>query len=177
MLSDEERNVVDGMLRTLQIIIAAMVLGLGAYLAVVLLQHAAPAKQSTNLALMAVAMTVSCGVAAIIVPRVIAAKQRQALVDRELTPLPGTPASSVNTREAGALLADYQVRQIIMGALLEGPGFFNVTAYQMEREAYTLGIVVAILIALAMLIPTRGRVERWLEDELRTVRELRQLRG
>jgi hypothetical protein len=178
MLSEQERDAVGRMLKPLQIIIGALMFGLSAYTAFVLPSNkGVPREGSANMAPMAAVFAATCVAAAIVVPRIIGAKQRAARVDRELTPLPGMPASSVQSREAGALLADYQVRRIVAGALLEAPGFFNAVAYQEGQEPYSLGIIAALLFALALLIPTRGRLERWLEDELRTVRELRQLRG
>jgi hypothetical protein len=164
MLTPEERQTVAGFTRTLQIIVLALCGGVTSYLLFVVFAMPAPAGDGRTMSLLGVVFAASVVSAAAVVPRIIGAQQRSALVNDQ------SPAN-----DAARLLGDFQVRRIITAALLEGGAFFNVFAYQMERQAFTLGIVLALLLGLVMLVPLRPSVEQWLERELRTVKELRQL--
>jgi MFS family permease len=175
MLTPVERRSVGGVTRTLQIIVGALFAGVLSYLVFVLVAAPPPGAPAggISLALMGIAFAAAAVIAAAVVPRILAAQCRATMVaDRgEARAVP----SGLPTGDVGRLLGDFQVRRIIAGALLEGGAFFNVFAYQMERQTYTLGIVIALLLGLLTLIPLRPLVEQWLERELRTVRELRDL--
>ena len=89
--------------------------------------------------------------------------------------MPDNDSSGPEERVAGSQLGALVQEKLkaFEGALLEGPAFLNIFAYQQARETYSLAIVALLLAGLVMLIPLRPLVERWLENELREVRELR----
>jgi hypothetical protein len=124
----------------------------------------------SNLSLIAVAFTAATVTAALVVPSIIAAQQRRAIAEGKQSRA-GMPAAG----DAGQLLAAYQTQKIVRGALFEGPAFMNIFVYQTGGPTYTLGIAVALMLAIAMLFPFQRLVEDWLERELRTIDELRQL--
>lgn len=167
MLSPEQRQRVAGFTRTLQIIVVGLFAGLAVYLVMVAAVLPPPDKvDSIRLAPLAAGFAALQVVLAVVLPRVMAAQQRAASV-----------TASESAGSVGGLLAGFQVRRIIAAAMLEGAGFFNGVAYQIERQSYSLEIAVAVLGGILLLFPLRSLVEQWVENELRTVRELRDLRG
>jgi hypothetical protein len=168
MLTPEQRTAIAQQTRALQIIIFALVAGVASYLAFAVLNRHEEGER--NLGLIAVAFTAAAVTAALVAPNIIAAQQRRAIAE-------GKPshADTPATGDVGQLLAAYQTQKIIRGALFEGPAFMNIFVYQIGGPTYTLGIAVALMLAIAMQFPFRRLVEDWLDRELRTVEELRQL--
>ena len=58
----------------------------------------------------------------------------------------------------------YQTQLIIGLALLEGSAFFNLIAYLLEGNWFSLGIAGFMLALMAMMFPTGDRFEKWAED-------------
>ncbi len=58
----------------------------------------------------------------------------------------------------------FQNALIIQAALVEGPGFFGCVAYLLSGQWIALAVAVASLLALLVLIPTEASVNRLLED-------------
>ena len=49
-------------------------------------------------------------------------------------------------------------------AILEGIGFFNLTAYTIERQVWSLLITTTIILWMVFRFPKRDRAYRWIED-------------
>jgi len=174
MLTPEERKIAGNVTQITQIIIASLWLGVGAYFGFVLVrQDGGQAAPDAHLAPIGAVVAAGALILSVVLPRFIAAQQRQAVVDE--APSEAT-LENVQGSDAFKLLAGYQVRRIIRGALLEGAAFLNVFAYQQGRQAYSLAVIAVLLLAIAVLFPLRPLVEDWLDSELRAVRELRSLR-
>jgi hypothetical protein len=171
MLTPEQKDAAAGFTRTTQIIIFALCAGVAAYMAVAVALRDAE-QEAGPLPVAGIAMAVCCGAAALVLPPFINNQQREALA-RRLDPQTGRP---IDGDDASLILGNWQVRKIIRGALLEGAAFFNVFVYQTGGPDYSLAIAVLLLVGLAALFPLRRLVEEWLEGELRTINELRQLR-
>jgi hypothetical protein len=171
MLTPDERKTVAGFTRILQIIIFAMVMGGSTFLVVVLVMPA-PARLNDTLIWPGVGFGVLQMVLAVVVPQIILRQQRQAEIKNQSLVRGHSPTS-----EVASLLSGLQVRRIIAGALLEGAAFFNLVAYMQGRHTVSLVMAAALIAGLVTLFPLRSLVEQWVENELRTVRELRQLEG
>ena len=171
MLTPEQKETVAGFTRTTQIIIFALCAGVATYLAVAIAVRDAE-RDAGPLPVAGIAMAVCCGAAALVLPPFINNQQREALA-RRVDPQTGRP---IDGDDATLVLGNWQVRKIIRGALLEGAAFFNVFVYQTGGPDYSLGIALLLLAGLASLFPMRRLVEDWLDSELRTINELRQLR-
>jgi hypothetical protein len=171
MLTPEQQKTAADVTRITQIIIFALCAGVTAYLAVAIAIRD-PQADPAQLATAGLAMAVCCGVAALVLPPFINAQQREA-VARRVDPNTGEPLAG---DDAAVVLGNWQVRKIIRGALLEGAAFMNIFVYQSGGPDYSLVIAVALLLGLAMLFPLRRLVEDWLDAELRTINEFRQLR-
>jgi hypothetical protein len=168
MLTPDQQAAVANATRNMQIIIVALVCGVGFYLIFAIFNR--NEEGEGNLGLMAIAFTATIVPVAMILPNIIAAQQRRAIAEGK------QPTNTAAADDASQLLAGYQTQKIIRAALFEGPAFMNIFAYQTGGPPYTLGIAVALMLAIAMLFPFRRIVAEWLDRELRTVNELRQLK-
>jgi hypothetical protein len=70
-----------------------------------------------------------------------------------------SPAQAVTP--AGA----FQTSAIIGGALNEAPAFLAGIAYLIEQNPIALGVILVLLAAMFVRFPTRGSVERWIEQQ------------
>jgi xanthosine utilization system XapX-like protein len=169
MLTPEEQDAVAATTRTMQIIIIALVAGVAAYLTFAILNRAEPGDDT--LAMIGVMFTIATVAAAVVVPNIILGQQRRAIAEGK-TAFPMSLAGS----DAAQLLGAYQTQKIIRAALFEGPAFMNTFVYQSGGPPYSLGIAIALMLAIVALLPFRRSLEDWLDRELRTVRELRDMR-
>ena len=58
----------------------------------------------------------------------------------------------------------YQTQLIIALAMLEGSAFFNLIAYLIEGNWFSLGIAGFMLALMALMFPTENRFESWAES-------------
>ena len=75
------------------------------------------------------------------------------------------------------LLAIYATSKIVSAALLEGPAFAATSAFMIGRNPAMLAVVVVAVAILVIIIPTRSRVQQWLERQQHYIDEMRQLAG
>lgn len=174
MLTPEQRSTVASVVNTQRIILLALIAGPASYIAFVLTRGGEPRDNDvSNMPVMAAAFAVLPVIAAIVLPFVMASQQRSAMAAGK--------GRAAMTAEGGDqttwLLSGLQVRTIIRAALLEGAAFFNIFAFQTDRQPYSLAIAVALLLGILATWPFRGRTEEWLEGELRFQRDAEQLRG
>ena len=149
-----------------QIIVAALVAGCLFFLLIVVL--VVPGKLgSWDLGLgkpmTCVALVVAFGLLAarIIVPGAITAQLLRQLARRE----PKEP-------DWKDLFGVYQQTLIIKAAMLEGATFLLLVMHMLERSPWTLALAVVFLLILLMHIPTRPRVDDWIERQSLAVREM-----
>lgn len=64
------------------------------------------------------------------------------------------------------LLTIFQTRTIIAAALLEGAALFATVTVMIEHQSWVLVVTGVLLLLLILQIPTRTRVEQWLEARL-----------
>ena len=73
------------------------------------------------------------------------------------------------TNVADTLLGVYQVRLIISAALLEGACFFNLIAYMIDMQWWSLAIAGVFLAINLSTIPTKDGVESWIQQQLELI--------
>lgn len=66
-----------------------------------------------------------------------------------------------------ALAPVYQVELIVKIALLEGAAFYNIIAYYLERQWWSLAVVAMLLGLIAIQFPTVTRIQQRLENQTR----------
>jgi hypothetical protein len=149
--------------RTLQIIVGALVAGLLIIIAIMAFIPFAPL--ANNRAPQAAPLTpiityielgfvcILISVSVIVPSRVVASARKQL-------------AAKAPSGDVAGLAAIYQIKTIVSGALREGIGNFAAVAFMLERQPIALGLAFACVIAVAALFPTRERVERWIDDQL-----------
>lgn len=181
-----ERDELAPALRTMQIISLALVLGGVWYLLIVVfiirpgkLFAADPWDLRSPISAVALVMAMAGLVGHRIVQNVSAAGRLKALARGELPQIArgrnATPSEALS--ETGALLAIYQVSKIVGAALLEGPTFFAIIAYQLEGRASSLIAAVVLVVVQVLGIPTRSGLEEWVERKRQFVEERRQSGG
>ena len=178
-------------LRLVQIITGAMVLGSSIFLVIVLvISHGEAATEQPLLTYVAALFAVAAIVVRTIVLRVMTASVRRSILRGTWKP-PGSCSSSgtgqscapdtseflERTGDAGKIAMAFTTRTVIAGALLEGPTFFLLIAYFVER--LPLGLLGAALLILGLLLsfPTRSRMVDWIENQLRLLEQERHLAG
>jgi hypothetical protein len=182
MLSDPQREYIRTVTLTLQIIVGALASGVLLFLAVVVYMVSqnppAAAGDSYIITYAAFAFAVVAGIASLIVPSLVSVRARNSLVDGDISNW-GLVKNLPNVAELGEvapLAAIYQTRTIIGAALCEGAAFFACVTYQIEHQRSVLFVAVVLLLMIARHIPTVSGLESWIESELATIRQMRQLK-
>jgi hypothetical protein len=175
MFNAEQRQAIAGFTPILQIIILALFAGVLSYVGFILFADPQQAADRPILAPLGAVFAVILVVLSVVVPRMIGAQHRRAAVEGRSSISPAAPAVWQSLGDGVSLLSGFQVQRIIGAAMLEGAAFFNAVAYQLERQRYSLAIVAALMACLLTLVPLRARVEEWLAQEMRAVKELRDL--
>ncbi len=71
----------------------------------------------------------------------------------------------------------YTTGTVVSAAILEAGVFLNLVVYMLERSPMSLAMAGLLWAALLLKFPTRGGVERWLEQEERASKDEAALRG
>jgi hypothetical protein len=177
-------------LRTLQIIVGALVAGCSFFLAIVLIVSRDGAGGGGQPLLSYVA--IACGVIALLAGAVaaraiVAAGRRNILRKAGRAPIGGTRSmhhrmgvrgdTSEESAVVASLLPLLSSATIAACAMLEGAAFFLLVAYLVEQWLPALIVAVAMIVLLALHLPTRSRVIHWVEDQLALLGQERQLGG
>jgi hypothetical protein len=177
--------VMSGRLRVMQIIAAALLIGVTTFLVIVLyLVHVqnqghgnAPPGNLPIISLMGAGFLVVLAVLSFVIPAMIVRSNLAAIAAGTWKPpqrrSPAFIPVEAPATDAGKLFLLYQSTMIVGLAPLEGACFFNCIAYLVEAQPYTLGVLgIGILLMLARF-PTEGRVRHWLEDRQERLAQVR----
>lgn len=148
------------MVRTMQIICGALMMGVMSFLGIAVFLHlgkAQPAPAVPMIAYMAAGMA-----ALIVIVRLVISVPVTKSAIKQMTAI-----RPVNDIQKLDLYAAYQVQMIVSCALLEGAAFFNLVSFIIDGQLWTLGIVAALLAMMAVSFPTFERVDGWADDQLR----------
>lgn len=156
------------LLRTSQIVVAALVVG-SATFAVIATVWAQDVAQSGNadtplLTILAFAFAAMAIAARIVVPWILTAIARRKLVAGTWKPPQGKPGYLdltgflEKTGDAGKMAVVFQVRLIVASAILEGAAFFALITYLIEPWWPSLVLAIVLIVGLAIQMPTRGRL-------------------
>ena len=153
---------------TLQIIVGALVTGCLFFLVIVLVVSSgmAAAGGMPLISYIAIGFAVMTLLARITIPRAILASGRRKILRQE-----GHAAA------ADGLLQLLPTATIVACAVLEGATFFLLVAYLIEQWLPALIVAVALIVLLALHMPTRSRVAHWIEGQLGLLLQEQQLGG
>lgn len=166
-----------GLARMLQIIVGAMTAGCLTFFLIVLALVGGPRQASETLPTTCLlsAMALLLVLTRLIAPAVFVARARRKIRQ-------GTWTSPVRRIEAewakqdddlGKMTQVLVSRTILAAAMLEGAVFLLLIAYFLEQSPISLVSAVLLLVALAVHIPTRSRLESWLDGQMRLLDEQR----
>lgn len=164
---------IDGVVRTLRIIVFAQIVGVLLFTGFVFFmlapgEDAAPGADAADNALplmtvMAMGFLFMAATARFVLIPVLTVAQRRQFAAR---------AENLSPDERKtALLPMYQTLTIISVAILEGAAFFAAIAYMLEGHPLTLVCVLILVTGILLHFPSRGRVESWVDGQLRRAEE------
>ena len=171
-----EQRSVGLMIMTTRIIVFALFCGVAAFGAFVVVNGPGelPDNRQPLLTYLSVPFAFTCAMLSVIVPRVIARLQCNAVAAGRFTAA-GTSGNSIDTTtDRGKLALIYQTTTIIAGALLEAPIFFALWAYWQEGQLLALVIAIVLTVLLLMFFPVQGYVDRWIDNRLREIHDQRE---
>lgn len=146
----------DERLRTMQIIAGALMMGVISFAAVAVFMGLQKEVADPFIAYIAAGFAVLMFVVHLFVPPMISNGMISQL----------RHANDIRDESSTAgLIGAYQTHLIIALAMLEGAAFFNLVAYIIAVQWWSLVIVGMLLLAMAMKFPTRFKVESWIETK------------
>lgn len=174
MFEEKSAPSLAGRVRVMQFVVFSLTTGVLIFAGVVLWgpQKVQP-QPGSLLTLMAVCMGAMSMAMALVLPRFMSEVQRRKIVAgtwqpaQKMDPLPASDAEK--------LVMVYQIKTVLGAALLEGAAFFGLVAYMLERQPAAVGVVGAMLVGLLAFFPTVGRVEGWVDVQLRKMADERAL--
>jgi hypothetical protein len=177
--SGDEEGQLAARVRTMQIIVLAMLIGSAtAVIILAFLQLQRPAQPADAVPLVtyiALAFTVLTIVLSFVIPAMVIAGARRRIAKGAWQPTtsPGdaVPLPANNTVK---LLAIYHTALIMGAAWLESQTFFLAIAYFREGQILSLVAAGVLIGALAARFPTQARVAAWLERQLGLIDQERQ---
>lgn len=163
----EHEGLLAGVVTTLRIITLAMTAGLLVFIVVAAMVVGAPkAPEPANPGVpadkaMPVLTVAAIAAAAILLPLSVAIPGILGDARRRTLAL-AKPSSA----DVPALIQIQQTKLILGAALTEGPGFFAVIAFMVERNPIALALALLIVFFLALRFPIHARVVHWLDGQL-----------
>lgn len=166
--------------KTLQLIVTALLTGCVAFLVVVLIvtQGSGDSPDPPMVTYIACGIASSLVLLRLIVPRSIAAQARWKVKQET----PGNPRIDLSNMPddamwenggLGGLAQAFVVRTIVAAAMIEGAIFLLLVAFMVERSPASLVFAVVLIVVLAGHIPPRSRAEAWFHDQMRLLNEER----
>lgn len=172
MIDEKIKQQIAGVVRTSQIIVAALVMGVVTFAAVVVFFISrGPAAKGSLLTLLAIVFAGATLVLGFVIPQLITAANRRKIAAGTWTSSPNQ--GLVPDSDTGKLALTYPAKMMVGAALFEGGCFFALVAYMLEGQPLSLGVAAVLLLCLLAHFPTLGRVEAWIEEQLRRVEDER----
>lgn len=180
MLTERQRAHLKLAVRTMQVIVGALAAGVLTFVGVVLAVVrggviGGQLQQEPLITHVAAGFAVVAAVLWGIVPGLITSRMRQAIAGGNKSPLTTKLSNAAEVRDVAPLTVAYQSRLIVGAALLEGAAFFNLIVYMLEQQPLSLVAAGVLLLIMLTQIPTVSRLEAWVESELSTIEQLRQM--
>ncbi len=150
--------------RGMQIISAALMMGVLVYLGILLVTRGGQLLGQPNLLTM-VGVGFGCLMVVMhfIIPGIMNRRQLKAAV-----------ASGVMQKseqeQVGHVIGVFRGQMIVRLALLEGAAFFNLTAMMIDHSEISICVIVLLMGLMLFRFPTRDKVSFWVQDKLREMR-------
>jgi peptidoglycan/LPS O-acetylase OafA/YrhL len=167
-----------GIVRTAQMIVAALVVGVLVFAGVVYFMNMGgqPPQGQPMISMIMAALGATVIVARFFIPGLVVQSSCRGIADGTWKPAASNqPGYLPPSNEREKLLSVYLSKTIIGAALLEGGAFANLVAYLLEGQWYSLIFGIALALAIAAGMPTKTGVESWVDRQLRQVEEIRSM--
>jgi hypothetical protein len=184
VLDSDQQSFLTGRVRAVQIIIAAMAIGVLVFLAVAFFVHTkVGAIDKTHKLDIITQIALVYGVVALIGGPILAGalvkfgRRRLACGGGPVRPAPRTASGFEGKSDqdgTSRLIGLMVTRTIISGAIYEGASLFLGVAYLLNRGLLTAVCAVLLVVALLMQMPTRDRARRWIDEQLRQIEQEKQ---
>jgi hypothetical protein len=159
----------DQPIRTMRIILAALIAGVLFFMGFVLFQRQTgnqpPAPEVPVITFIALANAFVILIVSFILPSLFAASLRRGLAMRPGEPKARGTTAGVDASDTVRLCMIWTTRTIIRAALLEGGAFFLLIAYLVEGMEVSIIVAAVFLAGLAWLFPKRAGVDSWIEQQ------------
>ncbi len=156
----------DASVRRLQIIAAALIMGVLMFLGVVLVATAGKFDgQPEMITMIAAGFAFLMLVNHFVIPPIIVKAQLKQAIAAGMHQKP----DEERTQECFGI---YQTQMIVGFALLEGAAFFNLVAMMVEHCAASIAVVTLLLLWMVAKFPTRDKVSFWVQDKLRELQSM-----
>jgi hypothetical protein len=179
MLNDPQRDYLKSVILPMQMIVGALAAGVLSFAVVLMIinpgQADAVELDPLTLSLIAAGVAAVAIVMSFLVPMLLAGAARQTIVDGKASSTLPQPSNPEAVGDVAPLAGMFLTRLIIGAALLEGAAFFNLVAFWIERQIYSLALAGVILVLILLRIPTLAGLTDWCARELKETQLLRQM--
>jgi len=169
----EQYPVLRKSLTAVQVIVAALVLGVAVFIGILLVWRRGEAPQEPQLTWLLVGVGAADVVVLFLVRLMVLGRARQRIADGTWKP-PGKAAQGyqdlLEAGDAGRLVVAWVTATILTAAGMEGAALLGCVAYLLEGQPAALVAAGFFGLLLALQMPTRGRLDQWLESELLRLR-------
>ena len=169
MRPTEEHPVLLKGLKTLQIIVGALLVGVVIFSLILMFGVKPPEKESAEGALPLTWLLIGFGVMSagmmLVLRGVLLGNARRNIAAGSWT-APGGVSAYGAAGDAGKLFHSYQMATIVTAAGMEGGALLSLMAYLIEGKPAALVAAGGFGLLLALQMPTQGRLDQWLEGEL-----------
>ena len=175
MLSHDWQEQLTAPTRQLQIIVGALTVGCVSFTAIAIVLHGSVMANPPDVPIIsyvALAMSAFVVLAKVVVVPTITARGC-AEIARAQSGATDAPSDAAGG-DLMPLVKLYTTKTIIGGALFEGATFFLLISYLVEGQMLNLVAAMAMIVAVAMHLPTRSRVAAWIESKSDQIDQQRQ---
>ena len=172
------KDELSGLLRNLQIIVVALAAGVLVFLVIIVFflgTGMQPLDPGAVISLTMVALAFACVLARFIVPGLAVSSARQTIAQGTWKPSVNQPNIPVPDTDEGKLAAVFMTKTILGSAMLEGAAFGNLVAYMLDGQVYSLVLGIVFMLAILVTFPTRDGLEQWIDQQMRRVKEIRDM--
>lgn len=157
--------------RVLQIIVGAMCLGAIAFLVVAWFAPMTRKSDQPVLSYLAPAIGLVAVPLSFVLPVIMMGQARRKIAGGELGA--NLPSNNPVPTEKDQLYGTFSTVTIMGSSLLQGALLLAILAFMIERQSIALATALVLLLLLLARIPTRHRVDVWIEEQTRLIERIR----
>lgn len=175
MVAANSEQIAKQRVMVMQIITAALCLGVISFMAIAILitdpgeKKPNAVENSTIIMIVAAVLIAGTLTARAIVPRIIVAQTRRRMIDREPVAASSEDIPPTDGTDTNRLYDVLLTKTILEGAFLEGPSFFCLVMYIISHNWLPLAVAVAAVAWMLIEFPTRSQSAAWVQTQLEII--------